>query len=429
MQDTMVITDPVLDEQIHKRVLPSGLTVYVVRKKGFSKSYATIATRYGSIDTALPTHAKSETLPDGIAHFLEHKVFATPDGDAFDLFAARGASANAFTSFSSTRYLFSTSTHYVENLRILLEMVFSLYVTPDNVEKEKGIIEREIAMYDDDPDWRIYFGALQAMYHTHPVSIDIAGTGKTIGVITSDLLERVHSAFYHPKVMALAVVSPEPVNKTMRAVERYVASLRFGKGPGKRRIDADEPREARTAMLTQRLPVARPRFLAAYKDKPTGGGRKQLKRELAAGVVLDCLFGSAGSIYLPLYESGLVDARFSGSYTADATYSFAMVGGETDNITKLRREYEKRLTAACEAGIAADEFERVRNKEVGAYARAFNSPQRIAHMLVDHHLRGTSLIDYRDTLLGLTLRDVNKCLRELFLDEARSYSIIKPQKK
>ena len=267
------------------------------------------------------------------------------------------------------------------------------------------------------------------MYETHPVSIDIAGTAKTIGVITPELLENVHRCYYHPEVMALAVVSPEPVSKTMREAERYLSKLEFGKGPGRRRIEGKEPKHVRKARISQRLPVARPKFLAAFKDKPTGGGRDQLRRLLAAGVVIDCLFGSAGSIFLPLYESGLVDKRFSGSYTSDATYAFAMVGGETDNLKKLRREFEKLMERARKKGISADEFERVRNKEIGGYARAFNSPERIAHMLVDHHLRGTTITDYRELLLDLKLDDVNRCLRELFREKARAYSFVKPLKK
>ncbi|MFI5403069.1 MAG: EF-P 5-aminopentanol modification-associated protein YfmH, partial [Planctomycetota bacterium] len=234
MTKTTVLRDRELDEEVHRRVFPSGLTVYVVRKPEFTRSYATIATRYGSIDTVLRTNGRSRRLPDGIAHFLEHKVFDKPQGDAFDLFAARGASANAFTSFTSTRYLFGTSENYAANLRTLLDFVFDLHVTDSNVEKEKGIIGQEIAMYDDDPEWRIYFGALEAMYVKNPVRIDIAGTKKTIAGITPELLRDVHGAYYHPRIMALSAVSPDPVDVTFRAVEERVERRRFGPPPGPR---------------------------------------------------------------------------------------------------------------------------------------------------------------------------------------------------
>jgi predicted Zn-dependent peptidase len=427
-QAVTIQRDPLLAEEVHKRVFASGLTAYVVRKPQFTKSYATLATRYGSIDTTLPGNGQvRRRLPDGIAHFLEHKVFETPTGDAFDLFAARGASANAFTSFSSTRYLFGTSADYAGNLRTLLDVVYDLHVTDENVEKEKGIIGQEIAMYDDDPDWQIYFGALEAMYSRHPVRLDIAGTKQTIAGITADLLRDVHRRFYHPRVMVLAAVSPEPVAATFQAIEERVETRAFGRGPGPRRVDVDEPRRTRRRSVRVQLPVARPRMLAAFKDvAPGSGGKKQLRQEIATAIVLDCLFGNSGSVFLRLYEDGLVDEHFSCSYSAEPSYAFAMVGGETDDVGKLKRALQRELDDVLARGISADEFERVRNKELGHYARAFNAPERIAHMLVGHHLRGTTIADYRDLLFRLKRPEINRRLRALFDPEARTYSIVEP---
>jgi len=423
-----VVRDPVLGEEIHRRVLPSGLTVYAVRKRAFTKSYATLATRYGSIDTELRTNGRRMRLPDGIAHFLEHKVFETPEGDAFDLFAARGASANAFTSFSSTRYLFGTSTHYADNLRTLIDMVFDLHVTDENVEKEKGIIGQEIAMYDDDPDWRIYFGALQGMYASHPVRIDIAGTRRTIAGITPELLRDVHASFYHPKLMVLAAVSPEPVSVTMRAVERCVESREFPGRPARRTTAPREARRVRKPSVRTKLAVARPRLILACKDRqPPRGPKARLRHELASTIALDCLFGNSGSVYLDLYEKGLVDDNFSYSYSADNSYGFGMLGGETDDAARLKRALETRRAGAVETGLTRADFERVRNKVLGSYARAFNAPERIAHLLVGHHLRGTQVPDYRDVLYRLTRAQVNRRLRELFAPEARCYSTVLPK--
>jgi predicted Zn-dependent peptidase len=425
---TTVLRDRELDEEVHRRVFPSGLTAYVVRKPEFTRSYATIATRYGSVDTALRRNGRARRLPDGIAHFLEHKIFETPEGDAFDLFAGRGASANAFTSFTSTRYLFGTSENYVDNLATLLDFVFDLHVTDANVEKEKGIIGQEIAMYADDPEWRIYFGALEAMYARHPVRIDIAGTRETIGTITPGLLREVHRAYYHPSIMALAAVSPAPVEATFAAVEERVEGRAFGPAPGPR---SPLPREARRAHRRQavvRLAVNRPRLLVAFKDAtPPRDPRDQLRIDLASGIALDCLFGNSGSIFLKLYEAGLVDDSFSGSYTAEGSFAFGMAGGETDDARKLRAALERELAAAREQGITAEEFERTRNKAVGGFARAFNSPERIAQMLVSHHLRGTTIRDYRELLLRLELPEANRRLRALLDPAARCYSLVMPR--
>ena len=426
MAKTSTVKDSVLDEVVHRRVYPSGLTVYVVRKPAFTKSYATFATRYGSIDTSLDGKTR---LPDGIAHFLEHKIFETPEGDAFDLFAARGASANAFTSFSSTRYLFGTSQDYAANLRTLIEVVLDLHVDHDNVEKEKGIIDQEIAMYDDDPDWRIFAGALQALYVHHPIRIDIAGTKKSISVITPELLRRVHAAYYHPRNMVLAACSPEPVGTTFAAVEELVEGRKFGRAAKLHRTAADEPDRVRNRSKRIALPVARPRLLLALKDSPArGSGKARLRRELAAAVVLDCLFGNSGEVYLDLYERGLVDDNFSFNYSSDTSYAFALAGGETDDVPRLRRALDRQLDRLGREGIAASDFERIRNKELGGYARAFNAPDRIAQMLVGHHFRGTTIADYREVLFRLTRAEVNRTLRRLAAPERRCYSTVVPRK-
>jgi len=423
-----VFVDPVLDEEIHKRIHPSGLTAYVVRKKTFTRSYATLAARFGSIDTTLDAGGKSIRLPDGFAHFLEHKVFETKEGDAFELFAARGASANAFTSFGSTRYLFGTSTDYVANLRTLIDVVFDLHVTQENVEKEKGIIGQEIAMYADDPGWRLYYGALQALYHRHPVRVDIAGTVDSIQAIDAAQLEAVHHSYYHPRNMVLAAVSPAPVNETFAVLEASLRSRRFGKPPGRRPPPPAEPRAARRGFHRIKMPIVRPRLLVGFKDRQAPrAGRARLRRELASAVLLDCLFGNSGSIFLDLYEAGLVDENFSSSYNAERSVAFAMAGGETDDVARLRRTLTRRLEEARGNGITEEEFERVRNKEVGAYARAFNAPERIAHMLVGHHLRGTTILDYRELLFDLTVRDINRRARALLDPKARTYVVVEPR--
>jgi len=423
-----ILRDRELDEEVHRRVFPSGLTVYAVRKPGFTRSYATIATRYGSVDTVLRTNGRARRLPDGIAHFLEHKVFDKPEGDAFDLFAARGASANAFTSFTSTRYLFGTSEDYAGNLRTLLDFVFDLHVTDQNVEKEKGIIGQEIAMYDDDAEWRIYFAALEAMYVRNPVRIDIAGTQRTIAKITPELLRDVHRAYYHPRIMALAAVSADPVEVTFRAVEERVERRTFGPPPGPRGPLPSETKRARRRAVTLRLPVHRPRVILAFKDRPPPRNpREQLRLELASGVALDCLFGNSGSIFLRLYEAGLVDDSFSGSYTAEGSFAFAMAGGETDDAGKLRAALDRELGEALERGITKEEFERTRNKALGGYARAFNSPERIAQMLVTHHLRGTTVKDFREILFELTPVEVNRRMRALLDPAVRCCSLVLPR--
>ena len=180
-----------LKETILHGVHESGLRVYIIPKKGFCKYYAIYGTEYGSLDNVLnvPGTDESIKLPDGIAHFLEHKLFEEEDGgNAFDRFALTGASSNAFTSFDMTAYLYSCTDNFYENLDILLDFVNHPYFTNENVSKEQGIIGQEIKMYDDDPEWCLFFNMLQAMFHNNPVKTDIAGTVESISHITPDLL-------------------------------------------------------------------------------------------------------------------------------------------------------------------------------------------------------------------------------------------------
>jgi len=425
---TIELHDPTLDETVHKCVLPSGLTAYVVHKPAFTRSYATIGARYGSVDTRLGPKRSGDAIPDGTAHFLEHKMFEMPDGDAFDRFASRGASANAYTSFTHTQYLFGTSTDYEENLETLFDLVLDLHVDEENVEKEKGIIGQEIAMYDDDPDWRLYFGALQALYRHHPVRIDIAGTRETIDGITPELLREVHRTYYHPRNMVLAAVSPEPVETTLAVAGSKLEGRRFGRSPGPRPAGPKEPRRTATREFELGLPVARPRLLLACKDTAPGrGGRTMLRREIASAIVLDCLFGNSGTVYLSLYEQGLIDESFSSGYTADPGFAFALLGGETDDPAVLRRALDVELDRARRDGIGKEAFERVRNKELGGFARAFNSPQSIAHVVTANHLRGTTIRDYRELLLTVSRAQVNRRLREIFDPAGRTYGTVVPR--
>jgi predicted Zn-dependent peptidase len=266
------------------------------------------------------------------------------------------------------------------------------------------------------------------MYVRHPVRIDIAGTKETIAGITPELLRDVHRAYYHPRIMALAAVSPAPVEATFEAVLERVEKREFGPAPGPRSPFPSEARRARKREVSVRLPVHRPRVILAFKDvTPPKDPREHLRLELSSGVVLDCLFGNSGSIFLKLYEAGLVDDSFSGAHTAEGSFAFAMAGGETDDAKKLREALERELGEALRRGISDEEFERTRNKALGGYARAFNSPERIAQMLVTHHLRGTTIRDFREVLFELTRADVNRRMRTLLAPAARCYSVVLPK--
>ena len=278
-----------LRETLYYERMANGLDVYVLPKPGFQKTYATFSTKYGSIDNRFRVGGgEVHEVPDGIAHFLEHKMFEEPEGDVFAKFASRGASANAFTSFDRTVYLFSATEHILDNLRTLLDFVQNPYFTDENVEKEKGIIGQEIKMYQDQPDWRSYFGLIGAMYNVHPIRIDIAGTIESISRITKETLYTCYRTFYHPSNMMVFVVggvNPEEVFELVR--ENQSGKTIEPQGQIDRLFDM-EPAEVRERRKETILPVALPKCLFGFKeDAPAVAGDDMVRQELLTRLVFD----------------------------------------------------------------------------------------------------------------------------------------------
>jgi predicted Zn-dependent peptidase len=388
---------------------------------GFQKAYATVTTRYGSLDTHLPDGTE---LPVGIAHFLEHKMFQTEAGDVFDLYAARGASANAFTTFDHTSYLFSCTSRFEENLETLLETMASIHTDPKGVEREKGIIGQEIAMYDDDPSWRGYFRLLQALYRKHPVRIDIAGTRETIAPIDPAVLERTHAAYYHPQNLVVVVAGDvDPVHVLERAGEVLVSDLPGGRN---RRRPSPEPRGLADAEATVRLSISRPHVYLGLKDRPAGPGKALVRRQVLSAMALDALFGDGGRVQDALYNEGVVDDSFSASYEADHDFGHAMVAAEVDEVAPYRRRLEELLDAAARQGISDEEAERARRRILGRHLRTFNSPDRLAHWVLSVALEETTLSDGVDVVRAATGARLTARLRDL-LRAPRAWTVLLPR--
>jgi len=296
-----------LRETVYCEQLPNGLQVYVVPKPGFRKTFAAFATKYGSIDNHFQAQGGPEIrVPDGIAHFLEHKMFEEPTGDIFAQFASQGASANAFTGFERTVYIFSATERIAENLTTLIDFVQNPYFTDENVEKEKGIIGQEIKMYQDHPDWRSYYGLIAAMYREHPVRIDIAGTIESISQITKETLYDCYRTFYHPSNMMLVVAGGVHAEDVMALVRDNQAAKTFGPQREIRRFFPKEPPEVARRTLTVRLPVSLPKCLLGFKEPQHNlEGRALLERELCTKLVFDALFSPSSVQYQSLYDEHL----------------------------------------------------------------------------------------------------------------------------
>ncbi|PLT31611.1 EF-P 5-aminopentanol modification-associated protein YfmH [Peribacillus deserti] len=411
-----------LDEELYYEKMDNGLSVYILPKKGFNKTYATFTTKYGSIDNHFKPLNEDESIqvPDGIAHFLEHKLFEKADGDVFQQFSKQGASANAFTSFTRTAYLFSSTSDVEKNLETLIDFVQDPYFTEKTVEKEKGIIGQEINMYDDNPDWRLYFGLIENMFKSHPVKIDIAGTIPSIAEITDKLLYKCYETFYHPSNMLLFVVGPVDVEQIMNQIRDNQSKKDYKDQPEIERSFPDEPVEVAEKRKVLNMNVQTSKCLLGIKAIDTEQtGNDMLKNELAVNVLLDMLFGKSTKTYEELYNAGLIDQTFSYDYTQEFGFGFAMIGGDTDNPDQLEEKLRGYLLAAKNGGsISEDALSRTKKKKIGAFLRALNSPEYIANQFTRYSFNEMNLFDVLPVLEQISIEDIKNTASRL-IDESR----------
>lgn len=402
---------------------PAGLTVYLYPKESGNTTYAIFGTRYGSIDNCFRRSDESqpETVPEGIAHYLEHKLFESEDGDAFARFARTGASANAYTSFESTCYLFSCTERLYESLEILLDFVQSPYFTEETVAKEQGIIGQEIKMYDDDPQWRVMFNYLRAMYHAHPIHLDIAGTVESIARITPEYLYRCYNTFYNLHNMALVLVGKIDVEQVLALCDKM---LKPSAPVSVERVFPQEPETVVKPMVEERLAVALPLFQYGFKDD---GSVMRTEKDLAAmEILLDVLASEASPLFRRLLDQGLInESSFSYEYFEGAGYATVMFGGESHNPEGVARAINQEVARLEREGIPQDAFERARRALYGENVSALNSASSIANGVLSLTLKGRELFTYIDALATVTLEDVAQKLK-ILREERSVLSIIRP---
>ncbi|WP_227935868.1 EF-P 5-aminopentanol modification-associated protein YfmH [Alkalihalobacillus deserti] len=406
-----------VEETLYHEKLDNGLDVYILPKKGFNKTFATFTTKYGSIDQKFTPFGKEESVqvPDGIAHFLEHKMFEDEEGDIFQDFSKQGASANAFTSFTRTAYLFSSTTNVEKNLETLLDFVQHPYFTEESVEKEKGIINQEITMYDDNPDWRAYFGVIENMFHNHPVKIDIAGTIESISHITKDLLYSCYETFYHPANMLLFVIGPVDPEEVMTQVKRNQSQKKFSKLKEIQRFFDEEPDTVAKERNVITMPVQTPKCLMGFKEKGAlRQGNELLKRELSLNVILDLMFGQSSDNYQALFDEGLIDDSFSFDHSAEAGFGFTIIGGDTMYPDKLSSRIKEMVETFKKSKLTDEQVNRAIKKKIGSFLRSLNSPEYIANQFTRYEFNDMNLFDVVSMLESLKVDHLQEVLEDHF---------------
>ncbi len=355
-----------LGERVWGDTLPCGLELYLVPKQGFRSSHALLVVGYGSIDRCFvpPGNAAAVEVPDGVAHFLEHRLFAGPKGDVGELFASLGAEVNAHTTFTHTAYFFSCADRLEECLALLLDFVFALQLTPEGVEREREIIARELQLYGDHLEWVSFFSALQSLYGGHPLGVDIAGTPESLRRIDREVLELCHRSFYHPGNMALFIGGDIEAEALREVVNGLMEDRGFAPRSGLRRLACPDSGGGPRVM---ELPIAVPRLCLGFRDREAGlRGGDLLRGELALELALDILFGASSDFYARHYESGLIDAEsFGCEVYAEPEFCFCLVGGDTRHPGLLQEALLEELRRARRGDLIERHLARARRRAYG----------------------------------------------------------------
>ncbi len=400
-----------INETLYEEVLDNGLTVYLLPKIDFHKTYGLFSTNYGSIDNHFGYHPDDlKQVPDGIAHFLEHKLFEKEDGDVFQKFGQQGASANAFTSFTKTSYLFSATDQIQKNLMTLLDFVQAPYFTEETVEKEKGIIGQEIQMYDDDPNWQQFFGIIKNLYPKHPLHIDIAGTVTSIADITAEDLYLCYNTFYHPSNMVLFIVGNIDPEETMTWIKENQKDKDF---PEAKAIIRQFPAETVADIMPEssmQMPVTRAKGVLGIKgdlDKLPTDGRELLRFKNALNLLFQMLFGNTSANYLRLYDDSIIDDTFGFEVNLDRGFYFADFSGDSETPQDMLAEIEQILLGIGEdPEINQANLDLLKKKMLGKYFQSLNSLEFIANQFTQSLFGDTTLFDLPEVIQSITLADV-----------------------
>lgn len=402
----------------------SGLRMLLCPMEGFNTAYAMIGTPYGSVDVCFKTSKDQDfaTVPAGIAHFLEHKLFENEDCDAFERYAKTGASANAYTSFDRTCYLFECSENFSASLEILLDFVTHPYFTQATVDKEQGIIGQEIKMYEDNPDWRVMFNLLRALYHHNPVRTDIAGTVESIAQINADLLYRCYHTFYSLSNMTLAVAGKFSVDEVLRVADKV---LQKGEPVEIQYRRSDEPREVLTQRTEQRLAVSVPMFNVGFKAQP-GTFQENVRTSILDEMLIEVIAGEATPLYRRLYDASLINQTFYGECMASRDYVCNLFCGESKDPDKVYEEILKEIRRIREEGIAPDCFDVAKATIYGRYVGAYDSPEGVAGLLMTGAFCSLPMYDIVEIASGVTCEQLEQRLQESFDPERSALSVILP---
>ena len=417
-----------LDETLYEQVLPNGLRVLVLPRRGFTRKMAYFVTDFGSIHRDFSLEGKTCRAPMGVAHYLEHKMFDMPDGrDVSEDFAELGANVNAFTSYDMTAYYFTCTDHFKECLRLLLQFVSTPYYTEETVKKEQGIIDQEIGMNVDSADTRVFENLMAAIYKEHPVREPILGTSETIREITPEILYTCHRAFYTPQNMLLCVVGDvDPQQVEDIALEILGTEKRPA---GKKLRPWQEDLFCGNREVTDKMEVTMPAFQLAFKCEPTGLGEASIRREMVADLAAEALFGESSALYLKLYEDGLIDTSFGGGFETIDGAAMLMCSGDSENPREVRDRILREAGRLSREGIPQEAFTAMKRSAMGRRIRGLDSFDSTCFRLCAYTLSQYDYFRFPELYRSIEAEEIRQFLMTAVSEERCGLSIVYPLSK
>ena len=414
-----------IGEEVLRATLPNGLPVYIVPKKGFSRKYALFATRYGGMDMRFEKDGQWLDTPAGIAHYLEHKMFDTEEGNALQELAKNGAEPNAFTSNAITCYYFDATEKFYESLEILLSFVSVPYFTDESVQKEQGIIAQEIGMIEDNPEWQVYKQLMQALYHTSPARTPVAGSVESISYITAQTLYDCHKAFYTPANMCLVVVGDVKPERIIASASQILPAK---SGPLIRRdYGAEEELTAAEHFVSAAMEVSMPTFLVGFKCPPQHGGEQQHRFTAIGELACDVLMGESSPLYARLYAEGLINGSFGAAFDLLPGASYVYAGGDSKDPQAVAEAILAEAQRLVSQGVDGDYYRRVVNANFGAALKALNSFESIAVSMAEGCFQGYDPYRFPEVYDSITVEDVLDFLRQNMTRDHMALSVITPK--
>ena len=415
-----------IKEKCYMEKLENGLQVIIIPKKEIQKKYIIWATKFGSIDNTFidSTTGEKVVIPDGVAHFLEHKMFEQKNGvDSLYVLMALGLDANAYTTNDHTAYLFECTDHFYEGLDELMDYVQNPYFTDQNVEKEKGIIGQEIGMYDDDPGWQLYINAMDCLYEKNPIKVDTAGTVETISGINPEMLYKCYNTFYHPSNMVLTVVGDFEPEAILAEIKKR---LKNNEARGEiTRIYPEEKLEINKKYVEKEMEVSLPLFMIGFKDNIKDKYNEVVKRHIAIEIILNMLIGKSSNLYNELYKEGYLLSQPDLEYEFGNEYSHVLIGGQSKDPQKVYEKIAEKIQEMKNNDINVQEFNRIKKKIYGDYAVEYNNVADIGRMFTSDYIKGINSFEYMDKFEEIDAEYAKQVLKEIFTEDKMIMSVIK----